>query len=60
MQTQREHFMYLNRLRESGDTNMFGAGQFLEWEFGMSRAEAKRVLMDWMKWVDEDPARLES
>lgn len=57
---QREHFMYLNRLRESGETNMFGAGQFLEWEFGMNRTEAKRTLMDWMRWVEEDPTRLET
>jgi hypothetical protein len=56
---QQEHFMYLNRLRESGTTNMFGAAQFLQWEFGMNRTESKRVLMEWMQWVEQDPARVD-
>ena len=56
---QRQYFMYLNRLRESGDTNMFGAAPYLQEEFGMNRTEAKRTLADWMHWVDQDPERLE-
>jgi len=51
----REEFLYLNRLRESGDTNMFGAAPYLEFEFGFDRREAKQVLMDWMKWVESNP-----
>ena len=51
----REEFIYLNRLRESGDTNMFGAAPYLEMEFGFERREAKQVLMDWMKWVESNP-----
>jgi len=42
-------FTYLEGLRQSGVTNMFGAGPYLEREFGLKRAEAKKVLMDWMK-----------
>lgn len=44
---------YLNTLRESGIINMFGAGPYLESEFDLSRREARQVLMEWMKWVDE-------
>ena len=39
---------YLNELRESGATNMFGAGPYLEQEFDLGRREAKEVLMWWM------------
>ena len=43
-----EHFVYLDELRESGVTNMFGAGEYLEAEFGMDRKEARIVLQLWM------------
>ena len=44
-----EHFDFLDELRESGITNMFGAGAFLEDEFPeLSKYEAKAVLMAWM------------
>ena len=39
---------YLEELRESGDTNMFGASPYLESEFGMSRNDAKAALTWWM------------
>ena len=52
----REEFTYLNRLRESGATNMFGAAPYLEMEFDLDRREAKQVLMDWMQWVSENPS----
>lgn len=39
---------YLESLRKSGVTNMFGAAQFLEDQFELSRQEAKKVLLDWM------------
>lgn len=51
----REEFEYLNRLRESGDTNMFGASPYLEAEFGLDRREARQVLSAWMRWVEENP-----
>jgi hypothetical protein len=44
-----ECFEYLNTLRESGVTNMFGAGPYLESAFDLNRREAKDMLMDWMK-----------
>ncbi len=52
----RKEFTYLNRLRESGATNMFGAAPYLEMEFDLPRREAKQVLMDWMQWVSENPS----
>ena len=51
----REEFIYLNRLRESGDTNMFGAAPYLEMEFDLDRREARKVLMEWMRWVESNP-----
>ena len=52
----RKEFKYLNRLRESGATNMFGASPYLEMEFDLDRREAKQVLMAWMQWVGENPS----
>jgi len=44
-----EYFEYLNVLRESGVTNMFGAAPYLTDEFGLSRTEARTVLKSWMQ-----------
>jgi hypothetical protein len=46
---ERQYYSYLNVLRDSGVTNMFGASPYLQEEFGLSRREAKEVLMSWMK-----------
>ena len=45
---------YLNNLRESGVTNMFGAGVYLEREFHLTKNEARAVLMDWMENFGSD------
>lgn len=47
------HLVYLDELRRSGVTNMFGAGSYLEDEFGLSRDEARTVLGYWMKTFAE-------
>ena len=52
----REEFKYLNRLRESGQTNMFGAAPYLTIQFDITAREAKQVLMDWMQWVEQEPS----
>ena len=44
-----EEWIYLENLRRSGVTNMFGAGHYLEDEFGISKTEARKILIDWMK-----------
>ena len=48
-----EYFKFLDELRESGVTNMFGAGPFLEEAFGLSHKEAQVVLVDWMRWKEK-------
>lgn len=59
-QEYKEYFQFLNELRDSGETNMFGASPYLEAEFGLDRREARRVLSDWMGWIrDRDVARKE-
>jgi hypothetical protein len=55
----RKEFLYLNRLRESGQTNMWGAAPYLTIQFDITAREAKQVLMDWMQWVEENPSNLE-
>jgi hypothetical protein len=44
-----EHLEYLDELRESGETNMYGAGRWLQDEFGMTRNDSHAVLAYWMK-----------
>lgn len=43
------YFNYLDDLRESGVTNMFGAGTYIQREFGVDKREAKRIVMAWME-----------
>jgi hypothetical protein len=45
----KEYKDYLDNLRDSGETNMFGAGRYLEAEFGLDKREAREVLSKWMK-----------
>lgn len=40
---------YLDGLRESGVTNMYGARPYIQREFGVSSEEAGAILSDWMK-----------
>lgn len=47
-------FVFLDDLRASGQTNMFGAGAYLEDEFEMTRKEARRVLGLWMNTFDTE------
>jgi hypothetical protein len=44
-----EYFDYLDSLRESGVVNMFGAGPYLERDFGLTRYQAKHIVLEWMK-----------
>jgi len=43
-----EYYGYLNALRDSGVVNMFGAGAYLQDQFGLSRSEARNILIAWM------------
>ena len=44
-----KYFEYLDALRLSGVTNMFGAGQYLVAEFGLNKRYAQTVLSEWMR-----------
>lgn len=48
-----EYFEYLDQLRESGVTNMFGAGAYLKQEFDVSEREAREILVNWMETFSE-------
>ena len=47
-------FDYLNNLRRSGDTNMFGASPYLENEFNIEQRKASDVLVKCMDGFNED------
>ena len=46
-----EYYQYLEELRQSGVTNMWGAAPYLDAAFDLERGkrEAKEILCDWMK-----------
>lgn len=46
-------FEYLDKLRESGITNMYGAGPYIEAQFDLRRSEAFRLLAEWMETFTE-------
>ena len=48
-----EHLEYLDKLRESGETNMFGAGPYVQTEFGVDKYDAQDIVMYWMDSFDE-------
>ena len=48
MKTANEYWIYLENLRRSGIVNMYGAGEYLEINFGLSAQEAYKILADWM------------
>ena len=50
----KEYSDYLESLRQSGVTNMFGAGVYLENEFGLSKKDARNVLIEWMQSYQKD------
>ena len=47
-----EHLEYLDVLRESGETNMYGAESWLIMSFPLEKDEARDVLQYWMKSFD--------
>jgi hypothetical protein len=42
------HLEYLDELRESGETNMYGARPYVEAEFGVDSKQASAILTYWM------------
>ena len=45
---------FLNDLRDSGVTNMFGAAPYLQKEFGIDQKSAREVLANWMQSFGEN------
>jgi hypothetical protein len=50
---EKEVLEYLNDLRSSGATNMFGARPYIESEFMVDKKEASRLLTLWMSNYNE-------
>jgi len=46
--------VFLDALRDSGVTNMFGAAPYLQKEFGLEKGEARQVLANWMQSFSEN------
>lgn len=53
VQAHEEKLKYLEELRQSGVTNMFGAGPYLQQRFGMGLNEAIKLLSTWMQHYGE-------
>lgn len=49
-----EYFRFLDELRESAVTNMWGASIYLVHEFDIEDNTARKVLMTWMDYFDAD------
>jgi len=47
--TTNKYWVFLEELRRSGKTNMFGATPYLQLEFGLSQKEANEILLNWME-----------
>ena len=52
--TNNKYWIYLENLRRSGETNMFGATPYLQATFGLSQSEAREILADWMHNYNPD------
>lgn len=47
--TTNKYWLYLEELRRSGETNMYGAAPYLVRAFGVSHKEAVSILAEWMR-----------
>ena len=52
--TTKKTWLYLEWLRRSGLTNMYGAVPYLMEEFWLDENEAKKVLINWMQNYNPD------
>lgn len=48
-----KYYVYLDELRESGETNMWGASTYLEEKFNMSPNKAVQIVGSWMDTFSE-------
>lgn len=49
-----KYWIFLELLRRSGVTNMYGAAPYIMDEFDVGYKEAKDILVDWMKNYNPD------
>jgi len=45
--------IFLDVVRSSGVTNMFGAGSYIQEHFGVTKYQARDFLSEWMKTFSE-------
>lgn len=55
--TDNKYWQFLEKLRESGVTNMFGAAPYLQSAFDISHKEAVSILVDWMDNYDPEDCK---
>jgi hypothetical protein len=48
-----EHHDFLIQLRDSGETNMWGATPYIEREFGVPYVDAKAILLEWIEYMSK-------
>ena len=51
-----EHHDFLICLRDSGETNMWGAAPYIQREFGVSYKESKEILLEWIGYMSKEAA----
>lgn len=49
-----EHHDYLIWLRDTGETNMWGAAPYIEREFGVTHKEAGKILVEWISYMTKE------
>ena len=50
--------VYLDELRESGVTNMLGAGPYLQQTFGLDKKDARTALVRWIETYTDRHGRV--
>ena len=47
--TKEEIFLWIDNLRDSGITNMFGATPYIQERFSLTYPDARDILVEWME-----------
>jgi len=56
-----EHLKFLDKLQQSGVTNMMGAGIYLKAFFNITKEDATTILIHWIKtWSERHPNKFNS
>lgn len=55
--TDNQYWIFLEQLRRSGETNMYGAASYLAAEFKIPLRTARVILLQWMEQYDPDDYR---